>query len=162
MGKLVDIPRGRVVVLGVGNVLKGDDAAGPAVAEALAREFPGRAFDGGQAPENFAGPVRRAEPETIVIVDAADFGGEPGEVRVASAEDVGGLMMGTHAPPLSVFMSILKEETGADVYLLAVQAASMRLGDMMSPDVRTAVDGIILELTAIMGVGSKMRRVEGA
>ncbi len=151
MSDLSNIVRGRTVVLGVGNVLKADDAAGPAVAEALSREFPSLAFDGGQAPENFAAPVRRAAPETIVLVDAADFGGEPGEIRIASPDEVGGLMMGTHAPPLSVFMSLLKEDTGADVYLVAVQAASTRLGDTMHADVKRAVDDLILELTDLMG-----------
>lgn len=147
---LTDIARGRVVVLGVGNALKADDAVGPSVAESLSRQFPGRVFDAGQAPENFTAPVRRARPDTIILVDAADFGGEPGEIRIASSDDVGGLMMGTHAPPLSMFMSILKEDTGADVYLLAVQAASMRLGDTMHQDVKRAVEDIIVELTGLM------------
>lgn len=146
-----DIARGRIVVLGVGNALKGDDAVGPAVAEALREVFPDRVFDGGQAPENFAAPVRRAHPDTILLVDAADFGGEPGEVRVASPEDVSGLMMGTHAPPLSVFMSILKEDTGADVYLVAIQTASTKLGDTMCSDVLRAVAELVLDLGKLMG-----------
>jgi len=147
---LPGIARGRVVVMGLGNVLKADDAAGPTVAEALAREFPTRVFDGGQAPENFVAPVRRAAPDTIILIDAADFDGEPGEVRIASSDDVGGLMIGTHAPPLSMFMSILKEDTGADVYLVAVQAASTKLGGTMCPEVRKAVEGIIVELAGLM------------
>ena len=107
MNSLRAIGRGRVVVLGVGHALRGDDAAGSAVAQALRPRFADRVFDGGQAPENFVGPVRRAEPDTIIIVDAADFGGSPGEIRVAAADDVVGEMTGTYAAPISMLMTLL-------------------------------------------------------
>jgi hydrogenase 3 maturation protease len=148
--ELRDIVRGKVVVLGAGHALRADDAAGSVVAEELRPRFPGRVFDGGMAPENFAGPIRRAGPGTLLIVDAADFGGAPGEVRVAAPDEVVGLMMGTHAPPLSVLMSILAEDTGADVYLVAVQVVDTRLGGIMTPEVRSAVGKLVAELGRLM------------
>lgn len=150
MKRISDIASGRVVVLGVGNVLKSDDAAGPAVAESLRVRFPDRVFDAGQAPENFSGPVRRAKPDTILLIDAADFGGEPGEIRVASGNDVGGLMLGTHAPPLSMLMRLLSDDTEADVYIVAIQAVSTALGDTMCPEVRRAVDELSDNLAALL------------
>ncbi|MCK4915998.1 MAG: hydrogenase maturation protease, partial [Candidatus Eisenbacteria sp.] len=78
--------------------------------------------------------------------DAADFGGSPGEVRAATAEDVEGLMMGTHAAPLSMFMRVLKDETGADVMLLAVQAATTTLGADMTREVTDAVENLVSQL----------------
>lgn len=151
--KLAQVAHGRVVVLGVGHALRADDAAGSIIAEELRARFPHLVFDGGQAPENFAGPVRRAEPGTIFIVDAADFGGEPGEVRVARSDEVVGLMTATHAPPLSVLMSLLSDETGADVYLVAVQAATMELGGTMSAAVRDASAKLIEELGRLIEQG---------
>ena len=59
------------------------------------------------------------KPGDYQLIDAADFGGQPGEIRIAERDDVGGLMMGTHAPPLSMFMQLLSDDTGADVYLVA-------------------------------------------
>lgn len=138
-------------MLGVGHALRADDAAGSAIAEELHRRFPAAAFDGGLAPENYVGPVRRAAPDTVFIVDAADFGGAAGEVRVAGAGEVGGLMMGTHAPPLSTLMELLAGDTGADVYLVAIQPASMELGRSMSPEVRTTVTQLVCELGRLMG-----------
>jgi hydrogenase 3 maturation protease len=155
--KLENIARGRIVVLGIGHALKADDAVGPAVAETLRRRFPDRVFDGGQAPENFAGPVRRAQPDTVLLVDAADFGGEPGDTRVVGRDGVGGLMMGTHAPPLSMFMRLIEEDTGADVYLVAIQVASTRLGGTMDPRVRDSVTILSTELSALMEGGGQER-----
>ena len=140
-----------MVVVGVGNTLKADDAAGPLVAEMLRGTCPNRVFDAGQAPENFTGPIRRACPETVVVVDAADFGGEPGEVRIAHAEGVAGELIGTHGAPLSVFMRFVAEETGAMVVLVAVQVRSTALGETMCPEVSEAVRRIALELDALLG-----------
>jgi hydrogenase 3 maturation protease len=137
--RVEDIAHGRVVVVGVGNALKADDAAGQLLAEALRRRFPDRVFDAGQVPENYLGPIRRARPDTILLVDAADFGGAPGDIRLATEADVGGLALGTHAAPLSMFMALAAAETGAAVHLVAVQAKSTELGGTMCEEVRAAV-----------------------
>jgi hydrogenase 3 maturation protease len=145
-----NIARGRVVVVGVGNVLKADDAAGPVLAETLRKRFPDRVFDAGEVPENYLGPIRRARPDTILLVDAADFGGAPGDVRVSSGADVAGLPLGTHAAPLSMFMDLAAAETGASVYLVAVQAGSTALGSTMCGEVRAAVGRLASRLEEIL------------
>ena len=144
--QLSRIIRGRTVVLGVGNALKADDAAGCMVAEALRKRFPDRVFDAGETPENFVGPIRRAEPDTVIVVDAADFGGEPGEIRIVAAADVRGLTLGTHALPLGLFMEAVAEETGADVHLVAIQAEGTELGGVVSPAVAEAIERVVAEL----------------
>ena len=61
------VAKGNVVIVGVGNALKADDAAGPVLAETLRKRFPDRVFDAGQVPENYLGPIRRARPDTILL-----------------------------------------------------------------------------------------------
>jgi hydrogenase 3 maturation protease len=144
------LPEGRVIVVGVGSTVRSDDGAGPAVAGLLAADFPDDVIDAGQAPENYVAPVRRAEPAAVILVDAADFGGAPGEVRTARASDVEGLMMDTHAAPLSMFMHILNDETGADVRLVAIQAGSMEFGERLGPEVAAAVEEVARGLGAVL------------
>ncbi len=146
MLNLKGLAGGKVVVVGIGNTLRADDGAGSLVAERLRERYPDVVFDAAQAPENYLAPIRRADPDVVVLVDAADFGGSPGEVRAATAEDVEGLMMGTHAAPLSMFMRVLKDETGADVMLLAVQAATTTLGADMTREVTDAVENLVSQL----------------
>ncbi len=141
---------GKVVVVGMGNTLRADDGAGSLVAERLRERYPDVVFDAAQAPENYVAPIRRADPDVVVLVDAADFGGSPGEVRAATADDVEGLMMGTHAAPLSMFMRVLKDETGADVMLLAVQAATTTLGGEMTREVADAVGKLLSQLEELL------------
>jgi hydrogenase maturation protease HycI len=140
------LPPGRLVVVGIGNALRADDAAGSMVAQRLMPRFPGLVFDAGQAPENFVAPVRRARPDVVLLVDAADFGGSAGEVRAAAAADVAGSMVGTHAAPLSMFMDVLERETGAKITLLAVQAARTALGAEPSPEVTDSVARLAKQL----------------
>jgi hydrogenase 3 maturation protease len=147
---LKGLPDGRVVVVGIGNTLKADDGAGVMVAERLRRRFPDLVFEAGQAPENYLAPVRRAEPAAVVLVDAADFGGDAGEIRTASEGDVDGLMMGTHAAPLSMFMKMLAHDTGADIRLVAVQARSTELGGDVSREVAASVDYLARELGGLL------------
>jgi hydrogenase 3 maturation protease len=153
------VAAGRVVVLGIGNELRSDDGAGSLVAQSLRERFPDAAFDGGQAPENQAGPIRRAGPGTVIVVDAADFGGAPGEVRVASAAAAaaGGLTLGTHAPSIGTFMQALSESTGAAVHLVAIQAMTTAFGDAMTPGVAAAVADVTHELAGILEAGTQGR-----
>ena len=150
MLNLDELARGKVVVVGIGNTLRADDGAGSLVAERLRERYPDVVFNAAQAPENYLAPIRRADPDVVVLVDAADFGGSPGEVRAATPEDVEGLMMGTHAAPLSMFMRVLKDETGADVRLLAVQAATTTLGADMTREVAGAVENLVSQLEELL------------
>jgi hydrogenase 3 maturation protease len=147
---LEGLASGKVVVVGIGNTLRADDGAGSLVAERLRERYPDVVFDAAQAPENYLAPIRRADPDVVVLVDAADFGGSPGEVRAATADDVEGLMMGTHAAPLSMFMKVLGHETGADVRLVAVQAATTTLGADMTREVVDAVEYLVSQLEKLL------------
>lgn len=150
MLNLNGLPEGRVVVVGIGNALRGDDGAGSVVAQRLREAHPELVFDAGQVPENYLGPIRREAPAAVLLVDAADFGGSPGEVRTAMTSEVEGLMLGTHAAPLSMFMRMVEHETGADVRLVAVQAADTRLGAEMSPEVSATVESLVKALTEVV------------
>ena len=144
------LAKGKVVVVGIGNTLRADDGAGSLVAERLRKRYPDVVFDAAQAPENYLAPIRRADPDVVVLIDAADFGGSPGEVRVATAEDVEGLMMGTHAAPLSMFMTVLGHETGANVRLVAIQVATTTLGAGMTREVADAVESLVSQLGELL------------
>jgi len=144
------LAEGKVIVVGIGNTLRADDGAGSLVAERLRERYPDVVFDAAQAPENYLAPIRRADPDVVMLVDAADFGGSPGEVRAATAEDVEGLMMGTHAAPLSMFMRVLGNETQADVRLVAVQVATTTLGADMTREVADSVENLVSQLGELL------------
>ena len=73
---------GRVCVLGIGNRLRRDDGAGSLLAAALAEQEGAAVLDAGTVPENYLEKVAGSNPDTVVIVDAIDFDGAPGEIRL--------------------------------------------------------------------------------
>jgi hydrogenase 3 maturation protease len=128
-----------VLILGVGNVLKADDAAGPLVCERLSGKISAKVIDAGKAPENHIRPILKAAPNTLLIVDAVDFGGQPGQMRLLGPEQIRKSGLSTHALSLHLFIDVLRREGDMDVHLIGIQAGHTRLGDPLSPAVERAI-----------------------
>lgn len=145
----------RVAVLGIGNELAGDDAVGVRIARELGsrlRPGPDRVvFDGGSAPENFTGPIRRFRPDLVLLVDAAHVSAEPGTVAWIDWHDSDGLSASTHTLPPSVLADFLATELGCRLALLVVQPAQLEPGSSLSPAVRRAADEVIDALARRLG-----------
>lgn len=136
--------KGRVAIVGVGNPMRGDDGAGPSLIEMLksghgASTMNCQLFDCGQTPENYLAPIAEFKPDTILIIDSAQFCARPGEMRLFEAEDIKGQGISTHNAPLSLFVDYLERETEADIFLLAIQPGRTKLGEEMSPEVKEAL-----------------------
>ena len=136
----------KLAILGVGSVLRADDAAGVRVIENLQAAFdPGSYPDllfcaGETAPENFSGSIRRFGPDHLVVIDAADLGLEAGAIAEIQPGDLGGPAFSTHMLPLRVMIDYLVRETGARVTLLGIQYKSIAFDAGMTPEVRDAVE----------------------
>lgn len=127
--------------MGVGNDIRGDDAVG----ELVAREFDNddwKTVDCGSVPENHIIMVEEDEYETVVLVDAANMGLEPGEIRIVSRELLNVFTMSTHALPLSLVIDYLEEGT-KEVYLIGIQPKDMRLKEGITQEVHEAKDRIL-------------------
>lgn len=132
------------VVLTVGNVLMGDDGAGPLLAELLEQTpAPGWiAIDGGTVPENVLHAVRAEAPERVLLVDAADMGLPPGTVREILPEQVARqFLLTTHAIPLDMLIASLHESV-AEITFIGIQPAQVSFFAPMTPEVRTAVEHV--------------------
>ncbi len=132
------------VILTVGNSLMGDDGAGPLLAELISRTpaISWELVDGGSMPENELHRIRALGPARVLIVDAAEMGLPPGEVRFIDEDIVvGHTFASTHALPLTFLIELLLEFV-PDVRLLGIQPSLVAFSFPLSPDVRRAVEGI--------------------
>ena len=75
--------KGKVVILGIGNTLRSDDGAGSILASRIRDKAPYIVYDCGASPENYLGKIVQDKPDTVLIIDAADFGAKPGGSRGA-------------------------------------------------------------------------------
>jgi hydrogenase 3 maturation protease len=135
------VPHSRNVVFTVGNELRGDDAVGPLLAQMLEdNPITGwEVIDGSSVPENHVHAVRRFSPERVLVVDAADMGLAPGEVRRVKEGDVARqFLMSTHSLPLSFLLAELKESVPC-VDFLGVQPRDTSFMAPVTPQVQEAV-----------------------
>ena len=132
----------RVVVVGVGSEMRGDDAAGVEVVRRLREVLKSPnvfLIEGGAAPENFTSQIRRFGPSHVILIDATDFGAEPGEVVLAEPGAITGQSISTHTMPLSILAKYIREQMGAKIVLLGIQPARAQMGAEMSGAVKGSI-----------------------
>ncbi len=91
---------GPLLVITVGNLLRSDDGVGPYIAEQAKRPKNGIIIlDSGERPEDILWQAIEIRPQRVLIIDAADFAGGPGEVRIIPAESIPENPISTHRFP---------------------------------------------------------------
>jgi hydrogenase 3 maturation protease len=135
------------IVLGIGNRLGGDDAAGTYLVDILNQgQHKTRALlpteimaiDVGTAPESYTSVIRRHRPDLLIMIDTADMGLFPGVLRAITPEKISILSFSTHNIPLSMFISYVEEFCG-EILLVGVQPEQMAMGSGISKAVRKSV-----------------------
>jgi len=137
--------KGPVLVVGIGNTLRGDDGFGPRMLERLEGKVSARLLDVGEVPESYLGRVLEQKARTILVLDAADIGEAAGTVTILDGDDLAGCNVSTHQMPLELFFRFVRENSQADVFALGVQPKQISLGSEMSPEVETTA-GILSEV----------------
>jgi hydrogenase 3 maturation protease len=144
----------RVAILGVGNPMRSDDAAGILAARNLSQREWGidriLIVEAGQAPENSTGTLRRFRPDVVLIIDAADMREAPGTIRWIPEESIDGMSASTHSLPLSMLTRYLKLELNCTVTILGIQAVSNEVGEEVSPKVSAAINEIVAEMARLL------------
>jgi len=147
---------GHVCLLGIGNRYWRDDGVGSLIAEALesCTEFASREFDvvdAGFIPENYLETVAGKHPDTILMIDATDFGGAPGQVRLLYPDKVAYSGISTHAGSLRMLAEYLHARTQARIAVLAIQPGDTSEGEGLSPLVSKTFRDLLEFLPAVCG-----------
>ncbi len=129
------------VLLGIGNELKGDDGIGNVIARQF-RHPDWLSIPCETVPENFTAVVKRHRPSLLVIVDAADMGLQPGELRLVGRDMLGSGGFGTHGMPLRHLVSHLGRHAGK-VLFIGIQPGNVQLDAKVSPEVEKAKNKIM-------------------
>lgn len=124
------------ILLGVGNSLLSDDGAGIRVANSFEKKG-WTSYECGTAPENFTSIVRRENPETLLVVDAARMGLSPGEFRQIPEEKISDVSFGTHQLPLSQLTAYLKGFAGR-IIIIGIEPKTTDFGEELSPEIEEA------------------------
>jgi hydrogenase 3 maturation protease len=139
---------GRVTISGIGNIIRGDDGLGPKLIELLmARKIDAGLFDCGTAPENYIFPMLKSSCDTLILVDAANMGLEPGAIRALDVDKISNVSFSTHSPSPKLFIDLLRMgQEDLNIFIISVQPKSTSLGSPLSEEVLKALN----DLTGIL------------
>jgi len=143
----------QTIIMGLGNVLKGDDAVGPFICEQLVGKISAELIDAGTVPENYIQPVIKKAPQNLVIIDAIDFGASAGTIRIFKPDQLNSVIISTHTLSPRVFVDLLRQEVKVDVYFIGIQPAQIQLGQSISAEVSRAAQELTDMLTGIFPPG---------
>jgi hydrogenase 3 maturation protease len=136
--------KGVVTIIGIGNIMRGDDGCGPKLIENLKNKgLKASLFDCGTVPENYIFPILTTSCDTVILVDAANFGEKAGSVKVFSLGEVSGAGLSTHNFSLRLFTDLLM--TGKDnlnIFVISVQPKTVKLGESLSEEVLSSLDSL--------------------
>jgi hydrogenase maturation protease len=142
-GALGALLRGRVVLVGIGNPFRGDDAAGCLVARGV-RGVPGiEVVESEDVPERDLLRIVAAKPDVVLLVDAVHLGASPGSMAILEPGTLVRYAPTTHRVPLVLLASLIRRAAGADVVVLAIQPGQTAPGASVSPEVARSVTAVV-------------------
>lgn len=140
----------KILILGIGNILLGDEGVGVRVVEELERRYrlppDVVALDGGTSGMDLLNPI--AEAGVLIVADAVRTGNPPGSVIRLDGTDVPAFFRTKLSPHQVGIADVLAaaqltERVPARVTLFGVEPENMDLGLELSDTVRPQVDKVV-------------------
>jgi len=133
----------KVLILGIGNRLRGDDGVGSILAERLGKkilDIP--IIDAGDVPENYLGPIEASGAELALVLDAANLGASPGDLSLVEMTQLKQMGVSTHTANLALVFRAIPEAKRPEAVLLAIQPEQTGAGQGLSRSVEIAMKGL--------------------
>jgi hydrogenase 3 maturation protease len=133
----------KVVILGIGNTLRSDDGVGSILASRIKDKVPYTVYDAGPSPENYLEKIIKKKPDTIIIIDAADFGGKPGEFNVLEGPEIKtNSLSSTHNASISLTINYLQNNLKVDIMALIIQPKIISFADKLSREIDESLNNL--------------------
>ena len=131
-----------ILLIGVGNRLRGDDAVGSLLIERLQGQVDIPLLDAGDVPENYLGPIEESRADVVVVVDASEMGANAGDISIFDIEQVQNLSVSTHTANLGLLFKVIPPENRPQVILLGIQPGNTELGQGLTLPVNKTLESL--------------------
>lgn len=155
-----------IVIMGIGNVLYGDEGFGVHAVASLAKgwDFPPQVqlIDGGTQGHSLLTFVE--ETDKLLLLDAVDFGEQGGSICVRKNTGIpaylSALKVSPHQNSFSEILALaqLRDKLPAEIVLIGVHPVDMTMGQGLTPEVREKMPTVMqlaLEQLLIWGISPK-------
>lgn len=138
----------KIVIMGIGNTLRGDDGLGPMLIDILYDKLVNSSINSddvyllnaGTAPENHTIEIREINPTHVIIVDAVEFNQEAGNFIIVNKEQIDTFNFSTHTMPVSFLINYLEDSVGCEILTLGIQPKDMKLVNIISDEVKESIE----------------------
>lgn len=130
------------VLMSIGNPLKGDDNIGNLILDKINLDI--KKIKALTTPENFVKDLK--EFNEIIIIDALDFKGKIGEVRLFSLQELNDVSFSTHSFPIFLIKKLLPK---SEIRVIGIQPKIIDFGKM-SDELKNKIDDITKEVEKII------------
>ncbi|MFP3902623.1 MAG: hydrogenase maturation protease [Armatimonadota bacterium] len=129
-----------LLVVGVGNPIRGDDAAGMQLARKLSERYGYELLECEDVPEKWLREMRTSQAGTVLFVDAAQMSQAPGTIRLLEISQLGDITVSTHNNSLRVVGEFLMKMADKEVLFLGIQPVDIGTGRPMTEIVEKAIE----------------------
>ena len=134
----------KIVFVGLGNVLRSDDAAGLIFLNKLQKKkrFESSTFVSAETnPENHIGEVLRAEPELIVFIDTFVSDDTSGYISWLHSDKIKISDFSTHAFSIKLIEQFIRNEfKNCEIRYIGIRPLSLAWGNFLSKDLQRSID----------------------
>ncbi|HSL88776.1 MAG TPA: hydrogenase maturation protease [Ignavibacteriaceae bacterium] len=133
----------RIVFVGLGNKLRADDAAGLKIIERLKSQkvFKDSQFImAGRNPENHLQVILNCNPDIVVFIDAAEWNGSAGDVKIFNDEEIDQTEFSTHTFSIKMIKDYLLNQQEMNFMFIGIQPLRTNYKQGLSEPVQIAIE----------------------
>ncbi|MCM8801334.1 MAG: hydrogenase maturation protease [Candidatus Omnitrophica bacterium] len=140
LNRLKSALKGKVIIIGIGNTLRFDDGIGIVLTRRLKDRLPYSVWDITSTLENYLEKIIKEKPDTLIIIDAVDFGGLPGEIKLFDPLSLKTAnLFSTHNISLSLAINYLQSNLKVDIIILAIQPKRVSFAKGLSSELKRSL-----------------------
>lgn len=124
------------VVMSIGNPLKSDDNIGNVILEKIDNKDIIK-IKAGITPENFIEQIKKYDE--IIILDAFEFKGKVGDVKVFKLDQIKDNPISTHNIPINLFQKFL---SGSKIRIIGIKPNNIEFGEKLSRELENKIEEI--------------------
>ena len=126
------------LLLGLGNILRGDDGVGVKIVQNLKDKICLKTLNVENAIENYLDKIKKTNPDFLLIIDAGDFSKKSRFWLFSSKEIKDSALYFTHNTSLELTLQYLQKKKNFDILILGIKAKNCFFGEDLGKSTQEA------------------------
>lgn len=140
MNEFIRQLKGKILIVTVGNKLRGDDGIGEYIFRSLRDKVNADLLNCEDLPENFLEIIINKNPDIIIFIDSVKTGEKPGSILFIEANSLKSSTFFTHKPSLSLSIEYIKAIISCKIFIIGIEAKNTNFGSSISKEVLESAD----------------------